>query len=270
MAGSLQVHARPESPSANRQRRTCYRNARQRASCRAPGVEPQGVEPQSHFALRNWFVRANSGSVESERRRSWNGACHGRGRPGNACVSPANGTARPLRTDAGETPALAERAVPRTRRSHEEPVGSPAPRSAPTRQPGEPNADASRPWPQMSLKTSEAVGGREVDGRGDEDECRGQSDGPAKDDELRPGCGDVRVELAGGFEPLLGQREPPPIAGSRTEGGGLPPDRPQPLRFERCDPAAPPEPPSHGRADRRARLPTHPAALHVEIESSCS
>ena len=65
------------------------------------------------------------------------------------------------------------------------------------------------PWPRMSLTTSEAVGGREVDGRGDGDECRGQSDSPAKDDELRPDCGDVRAELAGGFEPFLGQREPP-------------------------------------------------------------
>ena len=122
----------------------------------------------------------------------------------------------------------------------------------------------------MSLKTSEAVGGREVDGRGDEDECRGQSDGPAKDDELRPGCGDVRVELAGGFEPLLRQVNRPGIARSRPEGDGLPPDRRQPLRFERYDAAKPPELPSRRRADRRARPPTHPAALHVEIESSCS
>ena len=92
----------------------------------------------------------------------------------------------------------------------------------------------------MGLKTSEAVGGREVDGRGDEDECRGQSDGPAKDDELRPGCGDVRVELAGGFEPLLRQVNRPGIARSRPEGDGLPPDRRQPLRFERYDAAKPP------------------------------
>ena len=122
----------------------------------------------------------------------------------------------------------------------------------------------------MGLKTSEAVGGREVDGRGDEDECRGQSDGPAKDDERRPGCGDVRIELAGGFEPFLGQVNRPGSARSRTEGDGLPPDRRQPLRFERYDAATPPELPSRRRADRRARLPTHPATLHVEIESSCS
>ena len=79
----------------------------------------------------------------------------GTARPGNACVSPANGTARPPPIDAGETPESGERAVPRTSVSgaasirsnpvhprepipqRETTLPRPAPRLAPCREPPE-------------------------------------------------------------------------------------------------------------------------------------
>ena len=79
----------------------------------------------------------------------------GTARPGNACVSPANGTARPPPIDAGETPESGGRAVPRTSVSgaasirsnpvhprepiprRETTLPRPAPRLAPCRDPPE-------------------------------------------------------------------------------------------------------------------------------------
>ena len=66
---------------------------------------------QGRFTRRNRFARVNPVRSNQSGERPENGASHGCAHPGNAGVSPANGTRRPPRIDAGETPAFPGRST---------------------------------------------------------------------------------------------------------------------------------------------------------------
>ena len=73
------------------------------------GGERQGG--QGRFTPRDRFARGNPVRSHQSGGGLGNGVSHGCGRPGNACVPPANGTARPPPFDAGGTQTFPGRAM---------------------------------------------------------------------------------------------------------------------------------------------------------------
>ena len=123
---SSSVGRNPPATPSNRPRTTEERRLRGGKYISAPDLHPLYRElansargPGASRAVSRCGIRfARGNPVRSNRSGGGpgNGGCHGRGHPGNALpgnagVPPANGTARPPPSDAGERPAFPGRAV---------------------------------------------------------------------------------------------------------------------------------------------------------------